>query len=258
MLRCPGPLVALRGLAALFQVSPQRLAELLSACETQARNDDLRIPGALQAIVSDAVGASPLAPTSVHYFHAAWLHDPEEVLKHGLRPSPTTPDAVWQHLGELVRADMRRADWASLQPAAEDPHDGLGRSARATDHGPSGSLVCDLLLRPALYGTRDHLKLPGFIEHLSAACGSSLGFDLAERFARTTTPCIVEYRRRPSRNGHDIDTALWFVAAGLRGAISPSAVGGHDANGTPIAGHDIVSVRSIATETEWTPEHSPH
>ena len=107
----------------------------------------------------------------------------------------------------------------------------------------SGSLVCDELLRPALYSAQDHLAAPML--------------DVAQRFTDETTPCIVEYRRRPARNGQDIDAALWFVAASLRGAVSPWAIGGHDTNGAPIAGHDIVSVRAIRTQHEWTAKRPP-
>jgi hypothetical protein len=255
VLRCPGPLVTLRCLAALYRVTPQRLAELLPACETRAGHDALRMPGALQLAVSDALGAGPLAPTFVHYFHAGWLHDPPRVLEAGLRPSPATPDAIWQQLGELVRNDMPSADWASLQPAAGSPDDRLLRRTEAPHRGPRGSLVCDRLLRPGIYGTHDHLELPALVANLSAAGAAALGFDLAERFAHATTPCIVEYRRCPAPDGHDIDAALWFVAAALRGAVSPSAVGGHDAHGAPIEAYDILSVRSTATQREWTPGH---
>jgi len=211
VLRCPGLLVALRGLAALYRVSPQRLTEVLPACETHAREDPLGRLGTLAGIVSDVLGAPPVTPTSVHYFHAAWLRDPERVLVHGLRPSPCT----------------------------------------------RGSLVCDVLLRPGLYGADDQLRFPAFIEDLGPAGRSSLGFELAERLERVTTPCIVEYRRPPARDGDDIEAALWFVAAGLRGTTNPSAAGRHDADGTPIAAHDVVSVRSIATQTEWTPAPAP-
>ena len=127
----------------------------------------------------------------------------------------------------------------------------------ALEPGSPTGVCATSSLRPERYGTRDQRTLPGFVENLGAACGSSLGFDHAERFARATTPCIVEYRRRAPRIGHDIDTALRLVAAGLRGAISRSAVGGHDAHGTPIAARDIVSVRAIATEAEWTTERWP-
>ena len=79
---------------------------------------------------------------------------------------------------------------------------------------------------------------------------------LSER-PRVATPCIVEYRRGPARNGHDLDAALQFVAAALRGTVSRRAVGEHDADRTPVAARDIVSVRATATHTEWTPRHPP-
>jgi len=211
VLRCPGPLVALRGLAALYGVSAQQLTALLPAGEARARTEGGHAAGALRRALSDALGAPPLTPAAVHYFRAAWLRDPHLVLERGLDP------------------------------------------------GAGGSLVCDVLLRPSLYGTHDHLKLPAHREDLSAACSPIVGFDLAERHPRATTACIVEYRRHPAQNHQDVDAALWFVAAALRGGVSRAGVGvgGHGAHGTPIAAHDIVSVRAVATQTEWTHPHPP-
>ena len=59
------------------------------------------------------------------------------------------------------------------------------------------------------------------------------------------------------RDHEDVDAALWFVAAALRGGVSPAAVGGRDARGTPIAADDVVSVRAVATQTEWTHQRPP-
>lgn len=213
----PGPLVALRALAALYGVAAERLAACLPACETQASNDHDRPAPTLQTLVSDALGSRALTPTAVHYFHATRLVDPPHVLEHGSRPSQTPG---------------------------------------ASERGPRGSLVRDVLLRPALYGTHDHLTVPGIVEDLAVAYDTSLGVDLARCRRTATTPCIVEYRRRATRDGDDIDAALWFVAAALRGGVSARALSGHDAHGTPIAVHDIVSVRAIGTQAEWTSE--PH
>lgn len=261
MLRCPGPLVALRGVAALYGVSAQRLAACLPACDTRARADGQAAVGALAAAVSTHLATVPLQPTAVHYFHATRLVNPALVLAQGLRPSPATPDAVWQRLGELVRSDITSADWAALQPAADGRDHGSHRHLRdaadALHRGPSGTLVRDVALHPARYGAHDQLALPALITDIAAACEPALAFDLTQRFMHATTPCIVEYRRRPARHGQDIDAALSFVAAALRGAISPRASGGHDAHGAPIAAHDIVSVRAIDTQREWTPEHQP-
>jgi hypothetical protein len=182
--------------------------------------------------------------------------NPALVLKQGLHPSPATPDAVWERLGELICSDITNADWAALQPATDGRQDGAQRhllqTADALRRGPSGTLVCDVLLRPALYGARDHLTLPALVTDIAAACEPYLGFDLAARFTQMTTPCVVEYRRRSARDGQDIDAALSFVAAALRGTVSPSAIGGHNAHGTPIAAHDIIAVRAIGTQREWT------
>ena len=258
VLRCPGPLVALRGLAALYGVSAQRLATCLPACETHAHANGHAAAGALAAAVRDDLATVPRAPTAVHYFHAARFARPALVLERGLHPAPTTADAVWQHLGEVACSDITNADWAALQPAPDGRHDGPERRLRdaadALQRGPSGSLVCDVVLRPALYGTHDHLALPALVD-IAAACEPYLGFDLAQRFAQATTPCVVAYRRRPARDGQDIDAALCFVAAALRGTVSPRATGGHDAHGSPIAAHDIISVRAIGTELEWTASH---
>jgi len=207
VLRCPGPLVALRGLAALYRVSARQLAALLPAGETRARAEGGHAAGALRRALSDALGAPPLTPAAVHYFHAAWLREPQLVLKQGLHP------------------------------------------------GARGSLVCDVLLRPGLYGAYDHLELPELVEDLGAVHSPIAGLDLADRCCRATTPCIVEYRRHPAPNHQDVDAALWFVAAALRGGVSRAGVGGHEAHGTPIAAHDIVSVRAVSTQTEWTHQH---
>lgn len=213
VLRCPGPLVALRALAALYGVAPARLATCLSACEARADSDDGRRDARLRTLVSDAFGRRPRTPAAVHYFHAVRLVDPASVLEHGL--------------------------------PGVGPHTREHRAADAPARGPRGWLVRDVLLRPALYGTADHLIVPDTAE--------ALGFDPAQRLRAATTPCIVEYRRNAARYDLDIDTAMWFVAAGLRGAITTRAIGGHGARSTPIAAGDIVSVRAIGTQTEWAP-----
>ena len=259
MLRCPGPLVALRGLAALYRVSARQLAAVLPACEARAGTEDGAGAGALRRAVSDALGGPPLTPTAVHYFHAARLREPQLVLSEGLRPLPTSRDAIWRHLGEAVAGDMTAAQWASLLPAING-HAGAApgrvlRHAAALRPGPRASLVCDVLLRPALYGARDHLELSAVVADLSAAYSPLVGFSVAERYARATTPCIVEFRHRPAPDDRDVDAALAFVAAALRGGVSSGALGGHDAEGTPIAAGDIVSVRAVTTQREWTHNH---
>ena len=261
VLRCPGPLVALRGLAALYRVPAQQLAALLPACEARARTEGGPATGALRRAVSDALGARPLAPTAVHYFHAARLRHPHLVLERGLLPFPTAVEAIWRHLGDVAAGAMTAADWASLRPAI-DGHDRAspGRELRPADAeppGPRGWLVCDVLLRPTWYGVPGQFELPAMLDDLSAASSPIVGFDLAERYSRATIACIVEYRRRPAPDDEAIDAALWFVAAALRGGVSPAAVGGHDAHGSPIAACDIVSVRAVANQTEWTHQHPP-
>lgn len=195
------------------------------------------------------------SPTAVHYFHAPWLRDPQLVLQHGLPPSATA-DAVKQCLGEFV-SDATRAKWtAATQPDGDHPRDAAHlhaqHAAAAVDRGPRGVLVCDVLLQPALYGTCDELQLPALIEDLTTACTPYLGFDLARRFTDTTTPCIVEYRRPPAPDSHDTDAALRFVAAALRGTVSATTLGGRDTHAAPIAAHDIITVRAVGTEQEWT------
>lgn len=255
MLRCPGPLVALRGLAALYRVSDRQLAAVLPACETRTRAEPGAAAGALRRAVSDALGGPPLTPTAVHYFHAARLLDPWLVLTQGLRPFPTSREAIWRHVGDIVAGDMSTARWASLLPAV-DGHAGTAlRHAVAARPGPRASLVCDVVLRPTAYGARDHLALPAVVADLSAAYSPIAGFSVAERYARATTPCIVEYRRRPAPGDQAVDAALWYVAAALRGDVSSAALGGHDAHGTPIAGDEIISVRAVTTQREWTHEH---
>lgn len=184
VLRCPGPLVALRCLAALYRVSEHQLAALLSPCETRAAAAPG--PGALRNAVSAALGV-PLTPVYAHYFLATWLQDPRRPLEHGIDGSP---------------------------------------------HGPRGCLVRDTLVRPAAYGTREPLA--------PAAPGR----------APETTRCIVEYRTPPAPDGADVEIALRFVAAALRGGVSPLAIGAGAA--VRIAARDIVSVRELATQTEWT------
>ena len=144
VLRCPGPLLALRSLAALYRVSAQRLATVLPACEADACTHGKPVDGALRTTVSDALGAPPLTPLAVHYFHAAWLRDPQLVLQHGLPPSATA-DAVKQCLGEFV-SDATRAKWtAATQPDGDHPRDAAHlhaqHAAAAVDRGPRGVLV---------------------------------------------------------------------------------------------------------------------
>ena len=259
MLRCPGPLVALRGLAALYRVSARRLAAALPACEARAHADGGGAAGALRRAVGDALGGPPLTPSAVHYFHATRLRDPPLVLSHGLRPFPTSREAIWRHLGDVVASDMSAARWASLLAAtnghASAAHGHVLRHADASRPGPRGSLVCDVLLRPTLYGARDHLELPAVVAELSAAYSTVVGFSVAERYTRATTPCIVEYRHCPAPDDQDVDAALSFVAAALRGGVSSAAFGGHDGHGSVIAADDIISVRAVATQREWTHEH---
>jgi hypothetical protein len=195
----------------------------------------------------------------VHYFHAARLLDPWLVLSQGLRPFPTARDAIWRHVGDIVAGDMTAAQWASLLPAMNG-HAGAA-DGRGLDHaggarpGPGASLVCDVVLRPTAYGARDHLALPAVVADLSATYSPIVGFSVAERYARATTPCIVEYRRCPAPGDQAVDAALWFVAAALRGDVSAAALGGHDTQGTPIRADDIISVRAVTTQREWTHEH---
>jgi hypothetical protein len=194
-LRCPGPLVALRAVAALYDVAPAQLAACMPVCETLAGTHDEWPAATLRTLVGDALGRRPRTPAAVHYFHAPCLVDPPQVLEHGLRPSTR------------------------------------------------GSLIRDVLLRPALYGTPDHLTVPDTAEDLAVA--------------RAPCLCIVEYRRSAAPDGRDIETALWFVAASLRGAVSARAIGGLDAHPAAIAAPDVVSVRAIGTQTEWTSEAQP-
>lgn len=190
-LRCPGPLIALRCLAALYGIPAQQLAELLPACATVAPPDPESPAVTLATAVAGALGSLPRTPTAVHYFAAAWLADPESVLELGL---PAPADA----------GPARRA-W----------------------------LVRDGVIRPGLYGLRDQLATP-------SPGGAPL------------TPCIVEYRRRGACTGDDLTAALWFVAAALRGAVSPPAAAGLDTDASPVDPQDIVSIREPATQAEWT------
>ena len=66
VLRCPGPLVALRSLAALYGVCAQQLAALLPAGEARARIEGGRAAGALRRALGDTLGAPPLTPAAVH------------------------------------------------------------------------------------------------------------------------------------------------------------------------------------------------
>jgi hypothetical protein len=81
-------------------------------------------------------------------------------------------------------------------------------------HGGQFALRRALGSAPARYGIDDRFELLAAVHNLAAACRAYLGFDIAERFTRATTPCIVGYRRRPAHDGQDIDAALTFVEAG--------------------------------------------
>ena len=228
VLRCPGPLVALRCLAALYGVSPWRLAACLAACEARPDADD-RV-GALATVVRDTLSATRLAPAVVHYFHATRLADPQVVLRHGLHPS--------------IADSGRRAPRSATHHGATEP-----LASSATPHGPRGFLVRDVLLRPALYNASDSFTLAHPIA--PDAREQRLRIDPAEPLTAPATLCIVEYRRPAQLDDNDVIAALWFVVAALHGTVSPTASAGHDRDGTPISSHDIVSIRALGCEREW-------
>ena len=119
------------GLAAAPGRAPPGMRD---ACRPQ-RPADARRPGAHRQRGARCTAADPDLRALLPRRMAA---GPTTCFEEGLRPSPTTRDAIWQHLGELVRDDMPSADWASLQPAADRPHDHLQRRAVRCIAAPAG------------------------------------------------------------------------------------------------------------------------
>lgn len=248
VLRCPGPLLTLRCLAGLHGVRTQTLVERLPECEA-----DLTVDAPAEALadaVADALGTPARPPLAVHYFHRAWLLDPPVVLEEGLGPLPNALDAAWTRLGALLDGDVDPGDWARLRPAVEADATYRRRLRDARRRGPRGALVRDVALRPDVYGAPVGPGPSPAVQAIAAACEARLGVDLAVRYERAATPCLIEYRRRPERPDAAVAAALWYACTALRGEASPRAIS-PDGHGASVPPGDVISVRTLDTEVEW-------
>ena len=248
ILRCAGPLVALRSLAALFSVSASRLAAALpGAAETALADTHAPYPARLivPALAAD-LGTNADTPSRIHYFHGTRTFDLRQFSQHGLLPLTVVLDDLWDRL--RLAPEIGPAWFAELRRAIETGKvDALNYKARvdigAKDDGPHGVLVRGLLLDPETHHSSPFLRLPETVENIIFAARNELQIDLEPRYERATTSCIVEFAAPPDDIDQALAAACWYVKAAIRGdAVGPDASWNFSGDGTAVPPHDIVFV----------------
>jgi hypothetical protein len=249
ILRCSGPLVALRSLAALFAVSAGRLAAALpGAAKTALADTHAPYPAHMivPALVAD-FGRRAATPSRIHYFHGTRTFDPQQFWQRGLLPLTAVLGDLWERLQRLA-PEIEPARFAELRWAIENGEvDALNYKARvdigAKDDGPHGVLVRGVLLDPEAFHSSPFLRIPETVENIIFAASDELQIDLEPRYEEATTSCVVEFAAPPDDFDQALAAACWYVEAAIRGdAAGPDVHWNFSGDGTAVPPQDIVFV----------------
>ena len=204
--------------------------------------------GALVPALAEELGADPIPPETIHYFHGTRAFDPKALTDTGLLPLPDVLDVLWSRVHELVPelplGGLERVRRAMSEGAVE-PVTYTARVNDTIDIGPNGHLVRDVLLWPDAYGAWDYLGGAEIVVDICSAVGRCLGADVLARYQQRTTPCIVEFVMEAQHVDRALAAAAWYVDAAARGEHTTNANWGHDGRGEVIPPEAIVSVTVV-------------
>lgn len=103
ILRCPDGCIALRSVAALFGVAPDRFAQALPTAAAVVEADtDAELARAIVPALTAVLGREPTTPRRIHFFHGTRAFEPQLFVQRGLLPLPAVLDDLWERMRDLV------------------------------------------------------------------------------------------------------------------------------------------------------------
>jgi hypothetical protein len=223
ILRCSDTGVAVRSLAALFGVTPDRLARALPEAAAAVEADaEAEMARAIVPALAANLGGPPVTPSRVHFFHGTRAFEPQLFAQRGLLPLPAVLDDLWERMQGLA-PEIPSENFAAVRAALEDGRiEALTYKHRADtrDDGPNGVLVRDVLLNPRAYHSSEFVRIPEIVEDICVAVRNELHVDLEQRFERAATPCVVEFTTHPREPHRALTAACWYAEAAQRGKIA--------------------------------------
>jgi hypothetical protein len=250
VLRCPDLDGALRSLAELFAVTPERLARGLAAAAADVEADpDAELARAILPALAANLGRAPAAPSRIHFFHGTRAFDPGQFARGGLLPLSAVLDDLWARLQKLA-PEIPPERFAVLRAGLEDGGiQALTYKERVDGHddGPNGVLVRDILLHPRDYGSSQFARIPEIVEDICLAACNELRVDLESRFEQAATPCIVEFAAPAPEFEKAITAVCWYAEAALRGkpAGGDDPFWNFDGEGGAVPAEDIIAVEIV-------------
>jgi hypothetical protein len=206
--------------------------------------------GAIVAAVATALDRKPATPSRIHFFHGTRAFDPRVFADRGLLPLSALRDEIWDRMKGLAH-DIPETDFATFRQGLEDGRieDLTYRHRRrmgASDDGPHGVLVRDVLVNAAAYGSSpEFLRVPEVIGDICFAARNELKIDLEERFFEATTSCIVEFSMEPRYADKALSAACWYSEAALRDTTASYHAFHNFGDGVAVPPRNIVCVEVL-------------
>jgi hypothetical protein len=210
--------------------------------------------GAIVSALAAALGRKPATPRAIHFFHGTRAFDPQSFVSRGLLPMSMVLDEIWHEIKALAN-DVAEAEFDSFRQGLEEgPIEDLTyrhrRRMGASDDGPHGVLVRDVLVNADAYGSStEFLQVPEIIGDICFAAHNELKVDLEERFLRATTSCIVEFAVEPREIDKALAAACWYADAAIRNTTAGDLAFHNFGDGLAVPPGRIVCVEVLDART---------
>lgn len=241
---------AVVSLSKIFQTTPEKLKDLLSAKEIGVRFERhwRELPDFADYLYAIAEGhlGCPLPLDAVCWFHTTRVL-PGTTFSEGILPLNAALPALKERLIEAVddpslKAQLRYA----LHVGGVGDHHYANKTQNSMHWGPYAILVREVASCAADLSQHDYLAMPEIIEDICNGFDGPVRDELLTVFSAKLRPAVVKFTAPVDQGEAYIATALCYVRSMIQeGRLDTNSVICFDGENYPVPPHDILKVEFV-------------